>query len=999
MQFKKVALLVLLQTIFFSTVSWGQTYLVKNYNENDGLGSSIVNDVKQDTTGRMWFATRTGISVYDGYEWKSFNQNDGLQSMTFFRLKVDEKGIVWGLSIDRPSISYFLKSKWHHIPVKTEIQNETGITSFELFYLNDEIILFIGTLQSGLYCYRHGAWERLTIKDGLLSNRINHLVVMERKLYIATNNGISIFDGQKIENLVLRDFPSKRITALAVEKPGVGQPSKERLWIHGYYWLGYLEAGRLKLFSQNAKIKFEPDNPFLILQPDSHGGVFLASLFDIFYLKGKNSPKLHIGRERGIISEGATALFIDREKNIWISTRRGVSKIISRRFTNFRKTDKLLEDEVSAILEYRPNEFIFGHGNGYTLYSDKGISPRAFIRDKLESEYTTRVLDLKLDRDNNIWIAASHMGLGRLSPDSSLNFFGKKDGLPGNVTSVIEFEPGQLLISTPNLIYLYDGTRFSPFNIDFIKKNVSTPSFRKLFKDRQGNIYFCSTANGIFIWRDGKWDWILHESQNVNSVYSICQDKKNRIWVGTLAGVYLFNKKNKTLVKSTEVAIDRPAYLIFEDYRKRLWIGTDKGVFRWDGTNKIHYTSNEGLVGQEVNRSAGLSDYSDRIWIGCDMGVSCYEEKFDYQVGSIPPPKVEVTYLDLGIDTLLLVEDNKISYDKKLFIFQFRGISFVNEQQVSYRTKLEGFDEDFTYHPELENPFVRYTNLPSGRYRFLVQAKSKLSDWSNIISSGEIIIQEPFWRTTKFTIGVSIFPVLLIVVIVLIRLSVLKKQKHQQEAFARRLIEEIENERKVISQDLHDSIGQELIITKNQLQTLSTRLEKPSEVKAKLSDLETMIANIIQGVRELLYRLHPHILEQLGFTKAIESIIKRVVQSTKINFSWELHDINTIFPKQLQIHIFRIIQEGLTNIVKHSGASQARIQVKIMDKLLSVLIQDDGKGFEYKPLHFKPESGGFGLNSIYERVKILKGTCRIYSAPAQGTSIKITIPIEWKNNE
>ncbi len=998
MRIKKIIFpLLLLMSCF--TPNWGQTYLIKNYNENDGLGSSIVNDIKQDSTGRMWFATRTGVSVYDGYEWKSYNQNDGLQAMTYFRIKIDEKGIVWCLANNRLSISYFVNNKWFSIKVADAMANENKLTSFDLIYWDNAVTLFLGTLNAGLLVYHQDEWKHLTVKDGLPSNSINSLVVLDQTLYIATDNGISIFDGTSFDNSIhnIYPFPSQRIMSLAVEELQNTKNVNKRLWIHGYFWLGYIQDKQFKIFSRNAKIKFEFDRPLVVLQPDQHGGVFLASLFDIYYFKRKNHQKLHIGREKGIISEGATSLFIDREKNLWIGTRRGVSKIVSRRFTNFRKNDGLLEDEVSAIIEYRRGEYVFGHGNGLTVYNWNGFKSIKFTENK-SSEYRTRVLDLKLDSEKNVWIAASHLGLVRLVQDS-LIFYAKEFGLSENITSVIEYSSGQLLVSTPSRILLFDGTRFIPFDIKFILKKTSMPSFRKIFKDHFGYFYFCTTANGLFILKRNKWIWVHHENPNMNSVYSICRDSQNRIWVGTQAGVYLLNEQTNRLMESKDFEIERPIYLLFEDHKKRIWLGTDRGVFRWDGKKLNAYTSNEGLVGQEVNRSAGIVDQFGRIWIGCDMGVSCYEEEFDYQEDQIPPPKVELTHLDLGVKNELLSHDIEISHDKRLFIFHFRGISFIDEQKIAYRTMLKGFDEDFTPPQELENPFVRYTNLRPGHYRFLVQAKSKSSNWSEVISSGIIVIKEPFWRTTTFLISMIILSLILILIVVLIRFSILKKERIRQEAFSRRLIEEIENGRKKIAHDLHDSIGQNLLITKNEIQTLSTEINNPSEMRSRIANLENMVAGTIQDVRDLTSELHPHILEQLGLTKAIEIIIRRLVHSTKINFVWEIQDINSIFPKQLQIHIFRVIQEGLNNIVKHSCAKNARIRVKIMDRMLDILIQDDGKGFDFKPHLFKQEHGGFGMNSIHERVRILRGTCRIYSAPAQGTSIKINIPIERKTYE
>ncbi len=201
-----------------------------------------------------------------------------------------------------------------------------------------------------------------------------------------------------------------------------------------------------------------------------------------------------------------------------------------------------------------------------------------------------------------------------------------------------------------------------------------------------------------------------------------------------------------------------------------------------------------------------------------------------------------------------------------------------------------------------------------------------------------------------------------------------------------------EKERKRIASELHDSLGQNLLVMKNSVEQYINAHPEGTE-SVELTELSAMASESINEVREISYDLHPHQIDRLGLTKAVESVIRKFSRATQIRFSFEVDDINRLFSKEEHIHVFRIIQEGINNLVKHSEAKEAAILIKNNTTFLAIHIQDDGVGFDSNSVLLTPSKNkGFGLTGISERVKILKGEFALDSS-GNGTTLDIRIPI------
>lgn len=203
------------------------------------------------------------------------------------------------------------------------------------------------------------------------------------------------------------------------------------------------------------------------------------------------------------------------------------------------------------------------------------------------------------------------------------------------------------------------------------------------------------------------------------------------------------------------------------------------------------------------------------------------------------------------------------------------------------------------------------------------------------------------------------------------------KSKELQEAFSQQLLAYQESERQRISRDLHDSIGQSLILIKNKVQL---------DNDTSTSD---MVAKTLEEVRSISKQLHPVLLEKLGLTASIEKLVADIDGSTSIFVECELDMIDGIFTKEMELHIYRIIQESMNNLIKHSDTPSALVKIENRSDHIKCSIIDHGKGFDLteNPKQFK----SLGMLTLKERTKILKGNLIIDSSKGKGTAIILTI--------
>ncbi|MTI61433.1 MAG: histidine kinase [Firmicutes bacterium] len=214
------------------------------------------------------------------------------------------------------------------------------------------------------------------------------------------------------------------------------------------------------------------------------------------------------------------------------------------------------------------------------------------------------------------------------------------------------------------------------------------------------------------------------------------------------------------------------------------------------------------------------------------------------------------------------------------------------------------------------------------------------------------------------------------------------KQKHN---LAIKVIQAQEDERGRVSREIHDGPAQSIANLVFRVELTQKLMDKDlNKAKKELKDLKKSIRLSMQEVRRIIYNLRPMSLDDLGLIPTLNRYIDRYIDQTGIIINFNVSGTEKRLPKSYEVTIFRLIQEGLNNIHKHSNASSGRVRLDYANNEINLLVSDDGVGFESDEI----EEEKYGLMSMEERCKLLGGSLSLESEKSQGTTIKINLPIK-----
>ena len=220
-----------------------------------------------------------------------------------------------------------------------------------------------------------------------------------------------------------------------------------------------------------------------------------------------------------------------------------------------------------------------------------------------------------------------------------------------------------------------------------------------------------------------------------------------------------------------------------------------------------------------------------------------------------------------------------------------------------------------------------------------------------------------------------------------------EREQQARIQYTFQLIAAQEAERKRIAAEIHDSLGQNLLLIKN-LAAISLRDQEPTPTYERVASISHLAAQCIAEARQISHALHPPQLDHLGLTRALEAMIENMAQASDIRFTRKFDAVDEFFPTEAAMNFYRIVQESLNNILKHSRAKNVDIRLERDIHEVQLCIADDGCGF---PMD-KPDNGGkgLGLKNISERVRMLGGKLKMNSTPGKGTRVEVTVPISEK---
>ncbi len=484
--------------------------------------------------------------------------------------------------------------------------------------------------------------------------------------------------------------------------------------------------------------------------------------------------------------------------------------------------------------------------------------------------------------------------------------------------------------------------------------------------------------------------WTTDDGLPQNTVHSILQTRDGYLWLATLDGLvrfdgvrfHIFNKQNTTGIESNRFT------QLVTDATGDLWIGLENGsITRYHDGRFQTYTF------------AGIKARDGQFWFPTQGGVAVIDPR-NIPFNAHPPPVVIET---IKIDNEVLANEKPTIHNSPSAIemvpgknnleIAYTGLSFVKPEFVKFRYKLEGLDADWVEAGERRTAYYSY--LPPGEYVFTVIAANADGVWSTEGARVGVKVLPPFYRTWWFLISSFAFVVGAALLFYRRRVAQLEKEKAAQQTYSQQLIESQESERRRIAVELHDGLGQSLVVIKNRALISLNTPENHERLRSQMEEISEAASAAITEVRGIARNLHPYQIEYLGLTTALRTMVESIADASNIEFTTEIDTLDGELPKEAEINLYRIVQEALNNVVKHSAATRASVSLKKNGRVLTLFIEDNGKGFV-----LDAENGrrGLGLVGIGERAKMLNAQHEVRSTQGGGTKIYLQMPILESSN-
>lgn len=974
----------------FSQIPNSENYVINKFGLKEGLPQSSVNDIIQTKDGYLWLATFGGLVRFDGYSFTTFNRSnsEGLASDRILNLHEDRKGKIWistesGFTEykDGKFRTYQLKKTGRVIAPKRVVEDKAE----RLWIMADGIPYF----HNGDSFIEKEVIESEEFVQKALNDTIGVLLAYEDKVMHTLNDSIILIkDFNSLlgsEILEVKEFPENSgIIYIATAKDGLAKYENRQLtfydtddgftsnfikrlfidtdnifWVTTYNGISRWNDGRFEIFDP---VNADREINYTKIFKDNQGTFWLGTLGEGMF-SAKPSIIKTIGEEEGFENDIMLSLSkLSDGRNLFSTNCGGIYEWSKSKLTHSAVNAHLPNLCVWSILEDSKNRVWFGAEELYRINSTDLAKPGKKITS--EDGFNGYVISSMLeDSKENIWIGALN-GLFKYS-GADFKRFAIEDGLSSDdVRSIYEDSQGVLWVGTISGLNKIENEKITKVSLQPESKNKleNEPYIRAIYEAEEGVFWMGSYGNGLFRLKDGE----------------VCN-------ITTQHG--LFDNIVSHLVK---------------DENENFWMGSNRGIFRVpissasafcdDESNTVQsfsYGEEDGMISVETNggfQPSVIQDSSGNIFFPTVGGVSVVSTR-DVKINSAKPP-VYIENLK-GIENDIPITNTiELSHNESFLDIRYTAINFDQPEKTRFKFKLEGLNDNWI---EVGNRRqALYSKIPPGDYTFKVIASNSDGIWNERGASIGIVVKPPFWQTNWFYGIVGLLFLTSGPAVYYYRVDQLKKENEKQERFSEQLINFQEVERRRIASELHDGLGQQILVIKNRAELALKQPYNSEMLTEQLHEIISSSASSIDDVRNISYALRPIHLEKFGLTDAISDLCDQLNKISSIEWSYHVDNIDNKIPKEKEISFYRVVQEAIQNILQHSSAAEASVMIRLNEQIIDVLIWDNGKGFNTKSDTY---TEGIGFLGMKERIKTLNGTMAIESDVRKGTTIRVKIPV------
>jgi ligand-binding sensor domain-containing protein len=719
-------------------------YGYDSWDSDSGLPQNSVETILQTLDGYLWVGTEEGLVRFDGVHFEVFD---------------------------------------------TRNTNVLGDDFIQALCQTRDGALWIGTL-NGLARYRNGRFERMSFGDTFESRAVNAIHEAEDgSLWIGSRDGLSRWKGNTLTRFWHAGDMTYPIRAIA-ELPGgeIWAGGRETLlrWRDGQLTRFGAEAGisgtvlamvpngagGLWLGSAQGLFRFDAGQAVAFPLPDAHdrtvraiyqdrdGTLWIGSLSGLYALR--QSRLMRFTTAHGLASDQIISILEDREGSLWLGTTdAGLNRVKHQRIANYTTHDGLADNRTWTVFEDRAGNLWAGTSDGTLSRMKPGDT-----RFKTVRQFGATILALAEDTRGALWLGTRGSGLYRADgPDAPWKAVpAPKIDNTSLVSSICPSRDGSVWVAyLGGGVVRYDG--LEPTELKTLKGTSFEAAF-SLFEDRGGDVWLGTFGGGLVRFHDGRMQQRFVEKDGLthNVVLSITQDSDGVYWLGTRGGLSRFDGRHFATYRQNEGVFHDAVQRALDDAHGYLWLTTNRGVFRVRisdlnalaenparGVHPVAFPTGNGMKNAECNNAQhGVFKTRDgRLWFATIKGLAMADPAH-IEINRVPP-QVVVEGVLAGGRKIAPAANVEVPPDRHDVEIRYTALSFRVPGAIRFRYRLEGFDSDWV--DAGMRRVAWYTNLPPGKYRFLVAASNEDGLWSEPRSYAAFTILPHVWDRLGFRIA------------------------------------------------------------------------------------------------------------------------------------------------------------------------------------------------------------------------------------------------------
>lgn len=788
-----------------------QSFQIMRYGIEDGLCHEATYSVIQDADGFIWISTSQGLCKLDGVNFTSEFAGDTLPTAIASKSYKDSKGRIWFGYLDG-QIAMLDEGAFRVFP-----QEEANVSSIAGFAEDGQGNILAMTQQHGMisigkhlqFNYAPDPFKGVFTSDFLLTD--------EGNLLIGAFNGLLLFTKTDTGGYQSAGrIPGVPFARIQDMKAGLNP---------GTYWLGTEDEGLYRVTGAG-----EDPSGYTAEQVGAERGLNYSTIASVvpdpsgylwvsdygkgvyrFALNADGSPgrSLLFDVEGGMPEEYIKDLVKDDEGNIWFASQsNGIAILRDQAFTFYDVSDGQDVPEISAI-SIEGDDYWLGSTNGL-LYHVKSSESAADYKVFSASEGLPGVPITALwqDENKNLYIGTDSRGVFFIDRSTLRisKFFTAQNSL-GNTINAIEGNAGSIWIATNDGIYEIvraTGEIRQQNTLSGLPHNV----INDVLLDKEGRAWIATRGSGLYCVNDtsGNLNFIIQGNPKLEFV-ALTEDGNGAIWGATSEdGVIKFSSDTLEVFSTGQGLKARYTYAVSVDSKGFVWVGHRLGLSKIDpSTNNIIVFDQEmGFTSDILPRAIETSD-EGLLLFGTNNGLIVYDT--EQARPDTVPPRLNITQLNIS-DSIYNVQDEiRLPYGIYKMQVDFIGINLTNPDQVTYRYKLEGFDE---WSEPTRETFAKYSRLEDGEYTFMLSACDGNGNCTGEVAMFHLSIKIPIWKAWWFILSLVIIAIGSVYLIIKIRE---RNQKALQEYLEQQLEERTrevihqKEEIEIKNRDITDSIN------------------------------------------------------------------------------------------------------------------------------------------------------------------------------------------------